>query len=882
MAEAERAGALIGQPMEEETVSGLIVLKKLSLVAAGLVVLMLIFGVGVALAGDNSNASMVRYDNDNISGGFSVFYPKHCWRGLDTIYYQGDVWESFFKGGVGTSDDSDEICVFVSRQAAADPPASEPTHYRVVEPGQTWSNTDKRISATRFAVFKDKLFLYIGKTYDDNTGMILWQKQIDPLNAEDVDGTRWNPAGTRIWEYRPNDPGNPRIIQGLVVKVINDTIYILVQQSKTRDLYLITSTDAATYSTPQRIYTFAENDCLLNGDVIARGSDGKPLLAFVTKDDANGGGGSTGTCKLWTFDPADDSVSAVATLPNKYMDLTLVAGNAYGCTQDSAAKSYSTTAAQLWGIGWGSNNVYHMQYVFSDDAKSGAFNPTGIVDAGSASGHVEQSDRGYLASCIAPELVPDKTATGADVDSIQQCARVWWWGSTDTANAHGRSLKYKMDYLKNLGSAESDTSSASKIQDSWILQGIIMGMPPYYPNGTEVGHLKDNYCVSYGISATNVVTSNITSEKTLSISYEKKGLFGIPSASIGLSYSNAVQQTSDKTKTTTVTQILEFSPAYKAAIGIPPGSQAWGIFLAPTITNDRYHVYGPDAETNLDIELYYTYISGKISSSLVDKEFDMTVPAAAGAYWSGMKIYPSSMEYGDERWSSDYTKIPDAETTDYKRIFSTNFNAESSLKDWTLGGTNEKVDSQRVTNTVDVSAEAFGFGAEMNGSLSLASSTSTTLGTNVNVRYGCPGWDAFPTPPDDYNDCLVSMNMTMYLLEAKTQDAFWIPAGAKTSGIQSYPWCMTWHVNSFVNVASILGTMPGEVRATALPGVLRASLFAKLVAAKAAFDRGYKVAARIILKATCSQIRAQSGKAIPRATAERWIRLLGLLEPLLS
>ena len=37
---AERAGALIGQPTEEGTVSGLIMLKKLSLVGAGLVVLM--------------------------------------------------------------------------------------------------------------------------------------------------------------------------------------------------------------------------------------------------------------------------------------------------------------------------------------------------------------------------------------------------------------------------------------------------------------------------------------------------------------------------------------------------------------------------------------------------------------------------------------------------------------------------------------------------------------------------------------------------------------------------------------------------------------------------------------------------------------------------
>jgi len=173
-----------------------------------------------------------------------------------------------------------------------------------VEDGQTWDwsndySDGRRPNAARFAVFKDKLFLYIAKTYDDNTGAILYQKQIDPIATEYVDGTRWNPPAVQIWEHRPNDADHPQVIRGLVVKVINDTLYILLQYSNTRDLYLITSTDGETFSggaTP--MHTFADKDCLLNGDVVTRDRDGAALIASVTKDDAFGGDSTTGTCKL--------------------------------------------------------------------------------------------------------------------------------------------------------------------------------------------------------------------------------------------------------------------------------------------------------------------------------------------------------------------------------------------------------------------------------------------------------------------------------------------------------------------------------------------------------------------------------------------------------
>ncbi len=155
-----------------------------------------------------------------------------------------------------------------------------------------------------------------------------------------------------------------------------------------------------------------------------------------------------------TLDPATKAVAEVATLPNKYKELTISTGDVDGCTQDAPAAPYSTTALQLWGIGWDTNNVYHMQFVFDTDGTGGTFNPRGRVSTGgNASGHVENSSRNRLTSCIAPEPVaetlPDKTA----VTSLQQYARVWWWGDTDASgdNAHGRSMKYRMDFLRNLG-----------------------------------------------------------------------------------------------------------------------------------------------------------------------------------------------------------------------------------------------------------------------------------------------------------------------------------------------------------------------------------------------------------------------------------------------
>lgn len=857
-------------------------------------VVLLLFGAASARAADNSTTSRTLDDRDNIVD-YVPSYPRDCWSFFDNIFYKGDVWEAFCKKDDKHNPD-DEIAVWVSHAPAGGEMPSQPDHYRVVEPGQSWDwstyySDQRRPNAARFAVFKDKLFLYIAKTYDDDTGAALWQKQIAPIASEYVDGSRWNPPGVSIWEHRGS--ADAQVIRGLVVKVINDTLYILFQYSNNKGLYLITSTDGQTFSSADTpIYTFTGKDCLLNGDVVTRDKDGSPLLAFVTKDDVWGGDNSTGACKLWTLDPATKAVAEVATLPNKYKELTISSGNVSGCTQDPAtgqdpatAPKYGMTALQLWGIGWDSENVYHMQYVFNADGTGGAFNPSGRVDAGTnATAHIENTSRNRLTSCISSEPVADTLANGTSVTSLQQYARVWWWGSTDDSgdNAHGRSMKYKMDYLKNLGTTETDTGGVSTIQDSWVLLGVVNGLPPYYSNGTERGHMADNYYVSWGTSQSVEFTSTIESERTFTMSYKQEDIFGIPASSMGFSYSNAVQQKEERTQKSTISEKLTFSPAYTSS-----DSVAWGVFMAPTIYNEHYELLSPDKATDFDVDLYYTYF-GDVSS-LIAIQYDMTNPAPQGSYWAGVKTYPASNEYWDDKWTGDYTNIPEV-TDAYQKAIVKPFLSQYSAQEFEWSKDDVTLQSNSAKNTLGVTAGAFGFEAGMDGSTTIGSSAQTTVGTNLTMKYAVPGWDPPPTDkdkPPDYDNYLYWLSLKMFFLEPLSNEAFWVPEGVKSQYTQSLPWCISWHVVDYDNVAGELararsGRLPrlgaGKVR---LSAGLRVALLGKMQALKAAYDRGDKKATLNILQKVINQIKAQSGKGIPAASANRWIYILKRLRPVM-
>ena len=427
-----------------------------------------------------------------------------------------------------------------------------PTHIKNGMGSLTYCSTNNRHSIVRFAVFRDKLYLYDAIAYDgttslNNTGFKLWERVYDELT-----NTFTDQGATLLWERRLKDPQNPAPIRGLVVKVMNDRLYLLIQAQSTHDLYLITF-DGTTYSDPQLISTLPGNDCILNGDVFRRGSDGQPVLAFVTKDDAHDGS-ITGLSKIYVFDPADNSVTHVTEFPNKYKDLAIVQGNVLNCTP------YSANSFQIWGVPWENDTLQHMQFVFNNDGKTGAFNPTGRVYAANVSGWVDNIYRGYVAACSAPEEVED--TNGA---SLQLYDWVWWFSSTGK-HGYGQSLKYKADYLSNLGPAGDyppnggTDPNVNYVNDAWVLLGVLTGLPPYYPNAIDPEWLGDYYKVSYGNEYQLEISTSVTSEKSVSIGYNKEFLKGM--VSMGFSYSNAVEDKTGKTRETSAKQTLEFDPAY--------------------------------------------------------------------------------------------------------------------------------------------------------------------------------------------------------------------------------------------------------------------------------------------------------------------------------
>ena len=209
----------------------------LVLAIALVAVLMLMVVPGTALAADSSNTNRLFYAADNYSHGYDIFYPHNAWRGFDMVFYKEQVWQSFYTAGPTDNLNRDHLGVTITGQLANAAPTDKPTQHYVTEGDETWTNTDRRITADRLVVFRDRLFLYIAKSGDSTKGFSITQKELDGVN--------WAPEAVPV-HYAT--AGINQSIRGMVVKVVDDTLLILFQKAGSRDLYLITSTNAVDFT----------------------------------------------------------------------------------------------------------------------------------------------------------------------------------------------------------------------------------------------------------------------------------------------------------------------------------------------------------------------------------------------------------------------------------------------------------------------------------------------------------------------------------------------------------------------------------------------------------------------------------------------------------
>lgn len=885
------------EPLQRRSIRGS--WPALVLLVALVAALVVLAVPGTALAADSSNTGRLFYAADNYSHGYNIFYPHNAWRGFDMVFYKEQVWQSFYTAGPTDNLNRDHLGVTITGQMANATPNDTPTQHYVTEGDETWTNTDRRITGDRLAVFRDRLFLYIAKSGDSTKGFSITQKELDGVN--------WAPEAVPV-HYAT--AGINQSIRGMVVKVVDDTLLILFQKAGSRDVYLITSTNAVDFTVPQKIHTFTDDDCILNAEVVARPSDGQPLVALVTKDDATSGDDADGHMKLWTFNPSTKAVNLVWAFAHTYKDMVIVSGDVLNCTP------YDRKNLQVWAVGSGTENLYHLQFTFNDLASSGAC--TDIYDAGNVSKHIELSNRGYLAACATAVPMTDPTT---HYQSLDQRIRVWWWHDVNAAgtNAFGYSAEYRSDYLKNYGEQTIYTDKTD-ISDAWILQGIITGLPPYYPNDNTVGFLNVNTLLSYGLIEENEIQTTMKSAVSISVGFEQE--FKKANSSIGFSVTNALERTTENEKSWEVRVAQEFGPDQQAEIpedmgGMPLGAQAWGVFLVPDIVNGSYELWAPDWSRNLGVNLNYTYLKCS-ASALKVKKYDMTQretpsveeTAAVHAYFQGenFKLFPKSTDYW--LWGNDdpdYGTFVNTNPNDYyelMRVFAdpddptsgvtvdpVNVAVDGSREPWSFLETEKTTESQKYTLKLKTDNKIFGFTLGMEGEISLESSASSSVGTELKLDYGINGWtlDQLDENGDGVTDeeelevlrtYLAAIDFDMYWLQAKRPDAFFVPSGARIGG--ALPWCITWHVNGFTTGSGSHTMLVSSVRQNVsdtpqLSDDLRATLISQLEAARAAEQAGQLQTALDILGGLRDQIAAESGKGIPAQRAQTWLQVIDLI-----
>lgn len=768
----------------------------------------------IAGAADNSNTSnhLTFYTNDGQVKSSMEDYGD--WFNFEMAFFKGSIYKMFYKLDVSWEHD----CIAYYSHGVDETPPESPdlTLLEFCDPpilnsSVNWT-CDQQIAGLRLCVFNGRLYVFYLKAdayfTSGSTWRLCYKYYDDTLDVWSEQVVLWS------FNLKVPDVQSPPL-GGLVVKVMNGLVYLLVQAGS-RPLYAFQFDRAGLVNyDPNHLVSFnleSSSDLLLNGDVLLKitddPNDHREFIAFVTKDD--GTNKPAGACKLYVYDPAEGtsgSVAKVANIPNGpngkgWKDLAVAQGNVDLC------EPYSVNALQIWGFPWDDKQLHHTQFVFNDDGKTGSFNLSGWVDLTKVWSSAENSKsyKNYNRGLMAAGAFPSQGTESDGTAVLSMHTWVWWYGKNSglMAHNHGRSIRYLGDYLRLENPVQTDTSVEKDPNEAWILLGIITALPPYYPNSADPSELEDFLMVQYGLSSTQEISSSVTTENSFSFGYSKNKI--LKSAGVGgefgISYSHAVQHTQKQTSTVTTKTQQTFSPIYSDWTTYPNGQEAWALFLAPNISNDPYQVYAPpeayaashpNDANNLEFTVYYVYTNG---SSLRAYSFDITNPSA-NPFFKGLTSMPSAYDY--KGWSNAAYQRQTT-TTDYEILTTTGISAPGSKTTWEIDYDNSIENLKGITNTMSVNAGAFGFNASMSGSIKSSSSVSTTIGTSFAITYDIYTlYDNDPSKYADWNLFLDDIGFDAYLLNAKTSDAFFIPDSCRTTGSMQYPWCLTWYVSYYDN-----------------------------------------------------------------------------------
>ena len=352
----------------------------------------------------------------------------------------------------------------------------------------------------------------------------------------------------------------------------------------------------------------------------------------------------------------------------------------------------------------------------------------------------------------------------------------------------------------------SSAPNGSDLQNLWTLVGVILGPPPYPLNGAADACGNNAFgWVDYGKDNTHTVGTTSTSSSTISVASETKITGGLGDAELDLSYAHGWTSSHGTSQTVEVSEDFQFGPCSEQSGS--QGIHGWAIFNAPTLVTQRYKLYAYDYDHSDGSGAYlgqsvYTTSTGAIVQQMTYFELQDPSNGEYTGLFSGMPLYPNSTDIGS--WNRS---VPDWDGggSDWTAIFGDTTSPQMPVVK--LGGYDEAMYALSDT-TISSNGNSNSFSVSAGGGLNIEGfsenitvgydgewTTTTDHESTITTSVTC-GLDVLIPADDSPSDYIKSMTVQPFWLQAKTDNAPWVPTGY----VGNLPWCITWAVTQYATV----------------------------------------------------------------------------------
>lgn len=344
---------------------------------------------------------------------------------------------------------------------------------------------------------------------------------------------------------------------------------------------------------------------------------------------------------------------------------------------------------------------------------------------------------------------------------------------------------YQSNYYRSDGTQEVDTGNDATVdRDSWLLLGVVDGVPPFTRNGG-----KDSSSLSeieYGRSSTEAVTTDLSFECAVlaGVGVSKKDVIdagvsvkGIFAASTG--FTNTVKG--------------NMSNTFKSIGDNSNGKKGLLFYGKPKIKSEKFFAYSQNKMVKLG-EYNLVYIS---EMTFAPELYDLSSPP------KGMRV---ARESTNLEWWSDSTDKGRGPLESYPALtrltkgLTMTVNGSTEAK---CALSKDMKSTTKISTTTTIEAKSkIGALLKIEGGASFtfkfATSYETTFSEYVNAKLS-----AIPKPSSDYAAPYTSFTVqpAWYICDNGTllkditpSMPYWVPENNRKQGL--VPWCVTWQVTS--------------------------------------------------------------------------------------